>query len=144
MIIETIELLDNPISIQDLTTKITNGDYNDILTNHSFLIMTNVGIVKVVKDTKEIVINPTVDLSGYVEVEEGKTLISINTLNDLVNLKHEHSNKNILDNITQKIVDDSHQHDNKVLLDSLTDDQISNITNNVHNHLNKYILDTIS
>ena len=67
MIIETIELYNNQeITIDELQTRINSGEFNDILSKYSILIMTKSGIVKIDKDNKNIILNPTVDLSNYV------------------------------------------------------------------------------
>lgn len=104
MIFETIELINENLTITELEAKINSGIYDDILSSYSILVMTKQGLVKIASKTKEITINPTVDLSGYVPIEEGKTLISTETLN--------------------KLVQDEHNHDNKVQLDSITEDKI--------------------
>lgn len=69
LILETIELLDNELSVESLQSKINNGDFNDILAKYEFLIMTTSGVVKV-KKNKEIVLNPVVDLSNYNNIDE--------------------------------------------------------------------------
>lgn len=69
LILETIELLDNELSIESLQSKINNGDFNDILAKYEFLIMTTSGVVKV-KKNKEIVLNPVVNLSNYNTISE--------------------------------------------------------------------------
>ena len=66
MIIETIELYDGQeITIDELQTKITQGDFDDILDLYSILIMTSSGMVKIDKATKNILINPLVDLTNF-------------------------------------------------------------------------------
>lgn len=66
MIIETIELYTGQeISINELQSKLNNGDFNDILSLYSILIMTDVGVVKIDKETRTIISNPLVDLSLY-------------------------------------------------------------------------------
>lgn len=69
MIIKTIELINEKeseklLTIEELQTQLDNGDFDDIITSYEFLIMTDMGVVKVSKD-KTIVKNVTVDLSNY-------------------------------------------------------------------------------
>lgn len=77
MIIRTIELIpsDEELSIDSLQTLINNGDFDDILAQYNFLIMTTAGICLVKKD-KSITLNACVDLSNYVIKEDGKSLMS--------------------------------------------------------------------
>ena len=47
MVLETIEILDDNLSLtlEQLQTKITNGDYDDLLHSYNLLIMISNGLV---------------------------------------------------------------------------------------------------
>lgn len=84
MIIETFELLKDSdseelLSIEKLQTLVNDGKFDDILLSHEFLIMTNIGFCLVKKD-KSIVVNATVDLSNYLEKQDGYSLVSDNEI----------------------------------------------------------------
>ena len=70
MIFETIELVTNELlSIETLQLRIDNGEFNDILMSHPFLIMTNKGLCLVQRDSNgdtHVKINAVVDLSEFV------------------------------------------------------------------------------
>ena len=69
MILEAIEILDNNLSLtlEQLQTKVTNGDYDDLLANYNLLIMISNGLVLINKNDKICnVIAPT-DLNNYVK-----------------------------------------------------------------------------
>ena len=53
---------------------------------------------------------------------------------------HSHSNKTVLDALTQAIIDNSHTHTNKAILDSLT----ATVVSDSHSHSNKTVLDAIT
>ena len=66
MIIETIYIYDGQeVTIDELQDKITNGEFNDILAKYSILTLTASGVVKIDKDSKNIILNPLVDLTNY-------------------------------------------------------------------------------
>ena len=53
---------------------------------------------------------------------------------------HSHTNKTVLDALTQAIIDNSHTHTNKSVLDSLT----ATVVSDSHSHSNKTILDAFT
>ena len=70
MIIETIYIYDGQeVTIDELQDKITNGEFNDILAKYSILTLTASGVVKIDKDSKNIILNPLVDLTGYALID---------------------------------------------------------------------------
>ena len=74
------------------------------------------------------------------------TTIKLGEYDDAYLLRHSHSNKLVLDNLTQSVIDNSHTHGNKALLDSYNQTN-ANITDAVslrHSHINKAILDAIT
>ena len=75
-------------------------------------------------------------LNNKVTKEEGKGLSTndfTDTYIELVNLtsenSHTHSNKTILDKLTQTVINNSHTHSNKSVLDSITQTKINNWDN---------------
>ena len=86
-------------------------------------------------------------LNGKVTKEEGKGLSTndfTNAYKDLINTtsgsSHTHTNKSVLDSVTQSVVTNSHTHSNKSVLDNLT----QTVINNSHTHSNKSVLDSIT
>lgn len=71
---------------------------------------------------------------------------AIGNLKEAVDNRHSHSNKTVLDNLTQKVIDDSHTHTNKTLLDTYnqTNANISDAVSLKHTHTNKNVLDGVS
>lgn len=96
---------------------------------------------------------------------------NIKNIGDDVNGIHSHTNKSVLDNLTQSVIDNSHTHNNKLVLDKLTidnngnllyngskvcdTDELINALNNcvtkadldklpIHKHSNKVLLDKLS
>ena len=89
----------------------------------------------------------TTALNNKVTKVEGKGL----STNDFTNAhmqilantsgnSHSHTNKSVLDSVTQSIVTNSHTHSNKTVLDNLT----QTVINNSHSHSNKSVLDSIT
>ena len=62
--------------------------------------------------------------------------------NDLDNIPttHTHSNKSVLDNLTQTVIDNSHTHSNKSVLDNITQTMLDNS----HSHTNSNVLNLLS
>lgn len=86
-------------------------------------------------------------LNGKVTKEDGKGLSTndfTDTYKDLITStsgnSHSHTNKSVLDSVTQSVVTSSHTHSNKSVLDSLTQAVITNS----HTHSNKSVLDSIT
>ena len=74
----------------------------------------------------------SVDLSAYAKKSE------VNPRLDSLEAKaHTHSNKDVLDRVTQNVINYSHTHMNKTVLDQIT----QTLINNSHTHTNKAILD---
>lgn len=67
MILEAIEILENNLSLtfEQLQSKVTNGDYNDLLTNYNLLIMTADGLVLINKNDKICKVIAPTDLENY-------------------------------------------------------------------------------
>lgn len=102
-----------------------------------------------------------IDLSGYYSKSEIDTLLANHTGNTTVHItatertnwndanskKHTHTNKTVLDNLTQSVIDNSHTHSNKSVLDGITSTKVSNwdsAATNKHTHSNKSVLDGIT
>lgn len=73
-----------------------------------------------------------IDLSAYAKKSEVEP-----RLNRLEAEAHTHSNKDVLDRLTQNVINYSHTHMNKTVLDQIT----QSLINNSHTHPNKAILD---
>lgn len=88
MLIETLEILDNNLNmtIEELTSKVNSGSFDDILVSCNFLIMTNVGLVLVKRD-KSIILNAGINLSNYVEKENDKSLVLNSEIEKLSSIK---------------------------------------------------------
>lgn len=69
MILETIEILDSnlTLTLEQLQTKVTNGDYDDLLNNYNLLIMISNGLVLINKDDKICKVIAPIDLENYVK-----------------------------------------------------------------------------
>ena len=81
MIFETIELLSHELlDVDTLQSRINNQEFHDILTSHSFLIMTNKGLCLVQKDDDGVHVkyNTTVDLSEYVNIDKLNEVLTTN------------------------------------------------------------------
>ena len=63
-----------------------------------------------------------------------------NLTQQVIDNSHTHTNKSVLDNVTQQIIDDSHKHTNKSALDNLT----QTVIDNSHKHTNQSVLDKFS
>lgn len=68
MILETIEILDSnlTLTLEQLQTKIANGDYDDLLNNYNLLMIISGGLVLINKDDKSCKIIAPIDLENYV------------------------------------------------------------------------------
>lgn len=75
MILETIEILDSnlTLTLEQLQTKVTNGDYDDLLSNYNLLIMISNGLVLINKDDKSCKIIAPTDLDNYVKFTDYAT-----------------------------------------------------------------------
>lgn len=69
MILETIEILDSnfTLTLDQLRTKVTNGDYDDLLNNYNLIIMISNGLVLINKDDKSCKVIAPIDLENYVK-----------------------------------------------------------------------------
>lgn len=69
MILETIEILNSnlTLTLEQLQTKVTNGDYDDLLNNYNLLIMISNGLVLINKDNKSCKVIAPIDLENYVK-----------------------------------------------------------------------------
>ena len=63
-----------------------------------------------------------------------------NLTQQVIDNSHTHTNKSVLDNVTQQIIDDSHKHTNKSALDNLT----QTVIDNSHKHTNRSVIDKFS
>jgi phage host-nuclease inhibitor protein Gam len=63
-----------------------------------------------------------------------------NLTQSVIDNSHTHTNKSVLDNVTQQIIDDSHKHTNKSALDNLT----QTVIDNSHKHTNQSVIDKFS
>ena len=63
-----------------------------------------------------------------------------NLTQSVIDNSHTHANKSVLDNVTQQIIDDSHKHTNKSALDNLT----QTVIDNSHKHTNQSVIDKFS
>lgn len=75
MILETIEILDSnlTLTLEQLQTKVTNGDYDDLLSKYNLLIMISNGLVLINKDNKNCKIIAPTDLDNYVKFSDYAT-----------------------------------------------------------------------
>jgi hypothetical protein len=101
------------------------------------LVMTNVGIVKIVKNTKEIIINPIVDLSTYsttlendnkyVALKSGYSLVNNTEIERLKNVSNYDDNE-IRNAIAKCALQDDIPDVNKILLDGeyVTESKLNN------------------
>ena len=69
MVLETIEILDDNLSLtlEQLQTKITNGDYDDLLKKYNILTMTTNGLTLIDKNNKMCNLIAPIDLNNYVK-----------------------------------------------------------------------------
>lgn len=69
MILETIEILDSnfTLTLDQLRTKVTNGDYDDLLNNYNLIMMISNGLVLINKDDKSCKVIAPIDLENYVK-----------------------------------------------------------------------------
>lgn len=76
MILETIEILDNnlAITLEQLQTKVNNGDYDDLLNNYNLLMVISGGLVLINKNDKSCKIIAPIDLENYVKNNDYATL----------------------------------------------------------------------
>ncbi|KAA5532809.1 hypothetical protein [Paenimyroides baculatum] len=74
------------------------------------------------------------------------TAIKLGEYDEAFLMRHSHSNKLVLDNLTQTVIDNSHTHGNKALLDSYNqiNADIAAAVSLRHSHINKAILDAIT
>jgi len=75
------------------------------------------------------------------------TTIKVNEWDDAYLKRHTHSNKAVLDNLTQSVIDQTHVHSNKSVIDGITAQMVNNWNGsfaNNHTHNNKSTLDGIS
>ena len=75
-------------------------------------------------------------LNGKVTKEDGKGLSTNDFTDTYINLitttsgnSHTHTNKSVLDSLTQAVINNSHTHSNKSVLDSITQTKINNWDN---------------
>lgn len=75
MILETIEILDSnlTLTLEQLQTKVTNGDYNDLLNKYNLLMIISGGLVLINKDDKSCKIIAPTDLDNYVKFNDYAT-----------------------------------------------------------------------
>lgn len=68
MILETIEILDSnlTLTLEQLQTKVANGDYDDLLSKYNLLIIISDGLVLVNKSDKSCKVIAPIDLENYV------------------------------------------------------------------------------
>ncbi len=69
MILETIEILDSnlTLTLEQLQTKVTNGDYDDLLNTYNLLIMISDGLVLISKSDKSCKVIAPIDLEKYIK-----------------------------------------------------------------------------
>lgn len=69
MILETIEILDSNLemTMEQLETKVTNGDYDDLLSKYNLLIIISDGLVLVNRSDKSCKVIAPIDLENYVK-----------------------------------------------------------------------------
>lgn len=72
MILETIEILDSnlTLTLEQLQTKVANGDYDDLLNNYNLLMIISGGLVLINKDDKSCKIIAPIDLENYVKFDD--------------------------------------------------------------------------
>ena len=83
MIFETIELITKELlDIETLQSRVNNGEFDDILISHPFLIMTNKGLCLVQRDVDgtNIQINAVIDSSKFVTIDMLEQYVKMNTL----------------------------------------------------------------
>lgn len=75
MILETIEILDSnlTLTLEQLQTKVANGDYDDLLNNYNLLMIISGGLVLINKDDKSCKIIAPIDLENYVKFDDYAT-----------------------------------------------------------------------
>lgn len=72
MILETIEILDSnlTLTLEQLQTKVANGDYDDLLNNYNLLMIISGGLVLINKDDRSCKIIAPIDLENYVKFND--------------------------------------------------------------------------
>ena len=81
---------------------------------------------RLVTDTEKSTWNGKQDALANANVLSGITSTNIINWNGAVSSSHTHSNKSVLDNLTQNVIDNSHTHANKTVLDGISSTDISN------------------
>ena len=137
MIFESVQF-SNEFTISDLQAKIDSGYFDEFLNDFSIFVMTEKGIVKINKDTKQIEYNSIVDLNNYVSKIEGKGLSTNDYTNEEKNLVALISDKaNVGESYTKSESDNKYveKENNKRLI---TEEEITKINTTLQELSDKY------
>ena len=105
-----------PTSLSDINSAHTHSEYalNTAFTAHTA--STNVHVTTTEKSTW----NGKQDAFSNASVLSGISSTNVTNWNNAATSAHSHSNKSVLDNLTQSVIDNSHTHSNKSVLDGIT------------------------
>lgn len=81
---------------------------------------------RLVTDTEKSAWNGKQDALANANILSGITSTNVINWNSAASNSHTHSNKSVLDNLTQSVIDNSHTHANKTVLDGISSTDISN------------------
>ena len=81
---------------------------------------------RLVTDTEKSTWNGKQDALANANILSGITSTNVINWNGAASNSHTHSNKSVLDNLTQSVIDNSHTHSNKTVLDGISSTDISN------------------
>lgn len=81
---------------------------------------------RLVTDTEKNTWNGKQDALANANILSGITSTNVINWNSAASNSHTHSNKSVLDNLTQSVIDNSHTHANKTVLDGISSTDISN------------------
>lgn len=81
---------------------------------------------RLVTDTEKSAWNGKQDALANANILSGITSTNVINWNSAASNSHTHSNKSVLDNLTQSVIDNSHTHANKAVLDGISSTDISN------------------
>ena len=81
---------------------------------------------RLVTETEKSTWNGKQDALANANILSGITSTNVINWNSAASNSHTHSNKSVLDNLTQSVIDNSHTHANKTVLDGISSTDISN------------------
>ena len=110
-------------------------------------IVTQDATYRFVSDTEKSTWNGKQDALSNASVLSGITSQKVTNWDNAYTSAHSHSNKSVLDSLTQAVIDNSHTHGNLSTLESITSAKMTNWDNaytSAHSHSNKSVLDGIT